>query len=110
MLGLIGLRSCRPFAGPPTKWKITERKIKSKARCFDGSCASALDIAPLDRIALQAAPGDLYPQTLRPLLGDLAHEAIAIPRAQIRSNLLPDIFIETQNAFVRQWFNPHDAT
>jgi hypothetical protein len=69
---------------------------------FDRSCAPALDIAPLDRITAQAAPGELYPQTLCLLLGGLAHEAIAIPRAQIRSNLLPDIFIETQNALVRQ--------
>src|SRR6516225_1253090 len=100
MLGLIGLRSCRPFAGPPTKWIITERKIKSKARGFDRSCARVSEIAELDRNALQAAPGDLYPQTLCPLLGGLAHEAIS--GGQVRSNLLPDIFIETQNALVRQ--------
>src|SRR6516164_295744 len=101
MLGLIGLRSCRPFAGPPTKWKITERKIKSKARGFDRSRARLSEIGELDRITAQAAPGYLYPQTLCLMLGGFAHEAIAISRAQIRSNLLPDIFIETQNAFVR---------
>ena len=89
-------------AGMPPGWGFLFCGWWFFARGFDRSCARALDIAPLDRIALQAAPGDLYPQTLCPLLGDLAHEAIAIPRAQIRSNLLPDIFIETQNAFVRQ--------
>jgi hypothetical protein len=59
------------------------------------------EIAPLNQITAQAPPVDLYPQTLCLLPGGFACKAMAISRGQIRSDLLPDIFIETQNAFVR---------
>jgi hypothetical protein len=49
----------------------------------------------------QAPPVNFYPQTLCLLFGGFAYEAIAISRGEIRSDLLPDILIETQNAFVR---------
>ena len=71
------------------------------ARGFDRTFAPALDIAPLNRITLQAPPVDLYPQTLCLFPSGFTDEAIAISGGQIRSDLLPDIFIETQNAFVR---------
>ena len=68
---------------------------------LDRSFAPVLDITPLNRITLQAPPVDLYPQTLCLFPSGFTYEAIAISGDQIRSDLLPDIFIETQNAFVR---------
>ena len=71
---------------------------------FFGGVGSAnlREIAPLNRTTPKSPPVDLYSQTLCPLLdGFAAHQAKAIFNGQIRSDLLPDIFIETQNAFVR---------
>ena len=67
-----------------------------------GRSANLREIAPLNRITPKSPPVDLYSQTLCPLPdGFAAHQAKAIFKGQIRSDLLPDIFIETQNAFVR---------
>ena len=73
------------------------RAISTMARGFD----PPLDIAPLNRTTLQAPPVDFYPQTVCLFPSGVTYEAIAISGGQIRSDLLPDIFIETQNAFVR---------
>jgi hypothetical protein len=61
----------------------------------------ASDISPLNRITPKAPPVDLFPQTLCLFLGWFAYEAIALTGGQIRSVLLPDLFVETQNGFVR---------
>ena len=58
-------------------------------------------VAPLNRITAQAPPVNFYPQALCLSFGGFAYEAITISCGEIRRDLLPDIFIETQNAFVR---------
>jgi hypothetical protein len=69
--------------------------------CAGYDSVAASEIVPLKRITPQPPPLNLFPQTLRLLLGSSPYEAIAIAGGQIRSMLLPDVFIEIQNAFVR---------